>query len=119
MDELRASKDKVQMLLEKQRKEESTNRSQFEHMMKLQEKLKDLQYSQQPAQATKIHSAPVTIEALTKEKDELSNQLNEAQKNIDLITKAREVDQKRHKQIFKQMKGQIGELEAKVDLMVQ
>jgi hypothetical protein len=42
MDELRIAKEKIKDLEEKQKKDEKTMKSQFDHMMKLQEKCKEL-----------------------------------------------------------------------------
>jgi DNA repair exonuclease SbcCD ATPase subunit len=42
MDELRMAKEKIKEMEEKMKKDEKTMKSQFEHMMKLQEKCKEL-----------------------------------------------------------------------------
>lgn len=42
MDELRMAKETIKTMEEKQKKDEKTMKSQFEHMMKLQEKCKEL-----------------------------------------------------------------------------
>ena len=42
MDELKFTKEKLKEVDEKQRKEEKTMRSQFEHMIRLEEKCKEL-----------------------------------------------------------------------------
>ena len=42
MDELRLAKEKIKEMDEKMKKDEKTMKSQFEHMMKLQEKCKEL-----------------------------------------------------------------------------
>ncbi len=45
MDELRMAKEKIKEMDEKQKKDEKTMKGQFEHMMKLQEKCKELKSS--------------------------------------------------------------------------
>ncbi len=45
MDELRMAKEKIKEMDEKQKKDEKTMKGQFEHMMKLQEKCKELKTS--------------------------------------------------------------------------
>jgi TolA-binding protein len=45
MDELRMAKEKIKEMEEKQKKDEKTMKGQFEHMMKLQEKCKELKTS--------------------------------------------------------------------------
>jgi TolA-binding protein len=45
MDELRMAKEKIKEMEEKQKKDEKTMKGQFEHMMKLQEKCKELKSS--------------------------------------------------------------------------
>jgi len=45
MDELRMAKEKIKEMEEKQIKDEKTMKGQFEHMMKLQEKCKELKSS--------------------------------------------------------------------------
>lgn len=42
MDELRLAKERIKEMEEKMKKDEKTMKSQFEHMMKLQEKCKEL-----------------------------------------------------------------------------
>ena len=42
MDELKATKDKLRDLEDKQRREEKTVKSQFDHMNRLEEKCKEL-----------------------------------------------------------------------------
>jgi hypothetical protein len=42
MESLKISKDRIKDLEEKLRKEEKTNKNQFEHMMRLEEKCKEL-----------------------------------------------------------------------------
>ena len=42
MDDLRLAKEKIKEMDEKMKKDERTMKSQFEHMMKLQEKCKEL-----------------------------------------------------------------------------
>lgn len=43
MDELKYAKEKIKDLEENKRREEKTVKSQFDHMIKLQEKCKELQ----------------------------------------------------------------------------
>ena len=45
MDELRMAKEKIKEMEEKQKKDEKTMKGQFEHMMRLQEKCKELKAS--------------------------------------------------------------------------
>jgi len=45
MDELRMAKEKIKEMEEKQKKDEKTMKGQFEHMMRLQEKCKELKSS--------------------------------------------------------------------------
>ena len=42
MDELKKAREKISVLEERRQKEERTSKSQFEHMMKLEEKVKEL-----------------------------------------------------------------------------
>ena len=83
MDELRLAKEKIKELEEKQKKDEKTVKSQFEHMLRLQERCKDLK-----TQVTTgvVKSKPIPgIEDKDKTIDDLRDKLLQAEKNREII----------------------------------
>lgn len=96
MDELRLAREKVKDLEERQKKDEKTVKSQFEHMIKLQEKCKELK-----AQALGISSTGSTkVKPVLGEEDkdrmleELKDKLLDSEKNKAILQQAKEVESK-------------------------
>ena len=80
MDELRIARDKVKDLEERQKKDEKTVKSQFEHMIKLQEKCKELK----AFSMGKSKAVPAGVEDSQKIIDELKEKLLLAEKNKEI-----------------------------------
>jgi GH18 family chitinase len=96
MDELRMAKEKIKEMDEKQKKDEKTMKGQFEHMMKLQEKCKELKTSlvggggASEGEVSMIGKKKKTGTALDdkdKEIEELKDKLLQAEKNKEIYQK--------------------------------
>lgn len=92
MDELRIAKEKIKDLEEKQKKDEKTMKSQFDHMMRLQEKCKELQaQALGTATTTQKKAKPLPgVEDKDKIIEELKDKLLQAEKNKEILQKANE-----------------------------
>jgi hypothetical protein len=94
MDELRMAKEKIKEMDEKQKKDEKTMKGQFEHMMKLQEKCKELKTSLVGGGASEGEVSMVgkkkkgtAIDDKDKEIEELKDRLLQAEKNKEIYQK--------------------------------
>lgn len=93
MDELRGAREKVKDLEGKQKKDEKTVKSQFDHMIKLQEKCRELQEQltgKQPGEKMgKEHG-----ESRDKQIEELRDRVMQAEKNKEILQRANESEVK-------------------------
>lgn len=95
MDELRMAKEKIKEMDEKQKKDEKTMKGQFEHMMKLQEKCKELKTSLVGGGASegdvsmigKKKKTGTALDDKDKEIEELKDKLLQAEKNKEIYQK--------------------------------
>jgi len=94
MDELRMAKEKIKEMDEKQKKDEKTMKGQFEHMMKLQEKCKELKTSLVGGGASEGDVSMVgkkkkgtAIDDKDKEIEDLKDRLLQAEKNKEIYQK--------------------------------
>jgi DNA repair exonuclease SbcCD ATPase subunit len=99
MDELRLAKEKIKEMDEKMKKDEKTMKSQFEHMMKLQEKCKELKaqaLGQPPSGGSSLGapgvklkgglaSPPLNADEKEKMIFELTDKLTQAEKNKEIM----------------------------------
>lgn len=117
MDELRLAKEKIKELEEKQKKDEKTVKSQFEHMMRLQERCKDLK-SQVTTGVVKHKPIP-GIEDKDKTIDDLRDKLLQAEKNREIIQQSRDSEAKAARLIKGKLDAQIKELNIKIEKLEQ
>jgi hypothetical protein len=95
MDELRMAKEKIKEMDEKQKKDEKTMKGQFEHMMKLQEKCKELKTSLVGGGAASEGELSMVgkkkkgtaIDDKDKEIEDLKDRLLQAEKNKEIYQK--------------------------------
>jgi TolA-binding protein len=92
MDELRMAKEKIKEMDEKQKKDEKTMKGQFEHMMKLQEKCKELKTSLVGGGASEGEligkkKKGTAIDDKDKEIEDLKDRLLQAEKNKEIYQK--------------------------------
>lgn len=99
MDELRMAKEKIKEMDEKQKKDEKTMKGQFEHMMKLQEKCKELKTSLvgggnasegELSMIGKKKKGGTALDDKDKEIEELKDKLLQAEKNKEIYQKQAE-----------------------------
>jgi hypothetical protein len=96
MDELRIAREKIKELEERQKKDEKTVKSQFEHMMKLQEKCKELKSTIAGVPSSKSSKPSVIpgLEDKDKTIDDLKDKLLQAEKDKEILKKAQESEVK-------------------------
>jgi TolA-binding protein len=95
MDELRMAKEKIKEMDEKQKKDEKTMKGQFEHMMKLQEKCKELKpslvggggASEGELSMVGKKKKGTAIDDKDKEIEDLKDRLLQAEKNKEIYQK--------------------------------
>ncbi len=91
MDELRMAKEKIKEMEEKQKKDEKTMKGQFEHMMKLQEKCKELKSSLIGGGGGETESLPKkgkgagSMDDREKTIDDLKDKLLQSEKNKEIL----------------------------------
>lgn len=112
MDELRIAREKIKDLENKQKKDEKTVKSQFDHMIKLQEKCRELK-----ATATGGDGKGGLPIELDKEKqiDELKDKLLQAEKNKEIMQSARDSEINKNRMMRSRYEAQLKELNAKIE----
>lgn len=122
MDELRMAKETIKTMEEKQKKDEKTMKSQFEHMMKLQEKCKELKAQAlgvAPTNGLGVPGVKAKPVGAPEDKDQkildLQDRLAQAEKNKDILTQAHETQAKTARQSKARYEAQIKELNAKIE----
>lgn len=115
MDELRIAREKIKDLESKQKKDEKTVKTQFDHMMKLQDKCRDLK-------ASAIGGDGIGKTALApgegdreKQIEELKDKLLTAEKNKEILMKASETDSKTMRMTKARYELQLKELNLKIE----
>eukprot|EP00347_Sterkiella_histriomuscorum_P007381 403349157 len=121
MDELKVTKEKYKEVDEKQRREEKTNRSQFEQVIRLEEKCKELKAQNQALiSGGQIQLKPITKQDLDekdKQIEELKSQLQSMQKNIELFERVRDSDHVKMMQLKKKHEIQIQDLISQLEFL--
>jgi hypothetical protein len=92
MDELRIAREKIKDLETKQKKDEKTVKSQFDHMIKLQEKCRELKsITNGGSDGAGKMSLPIDADK-DKTIEELKEKLLSAEKNKEILQKATETE---------------------------
>lgn len=115
MEELRIAREKNKELESKQKKDEKTVKTQFDHMMKLQERCRELKASALGGGDSKAALAGDSDKALEEHKEKLLT----AEQNKEILVKAAETEKRAHKLTKAKYEAQLKEINAKVEKLEQ
>ncbi|CDW91577.1 UNKNOWN [Stylonychia lemnae] len=119
-DEVRLANGRIRELEERKLKDEQLNKKQFDHIIKLEEKIKELREQisssnkNNPMAQLKQSQIPQDKD-LEKLADELQSKLMQAERQREIAEKARDQEVKKSKKMTKQLQDQINQLQTQLE----